>query len=156
MWESIERFIDRVLAPVPAHLLIISGMLLLGMTVVMPAWMETRELGWQVALMKVQAQRLDEQEQSYRKFNDALAADDPVLLERLAYYHLHLKPAGSATLTASVANSSPQESPSIAAARRNEPRSQASPLLKNCSTAPCRRPASTSPLTSRCAPGWLC
>lgn len=115
MFDSTQRFLDRLLAPLPAHLFIISGMTLLGLAMVMPAWLESRELAWRVSLMKVQAERLSEQAKGYREFNDALAADDPVLLERLAFYHLRLKPAGSEPLMAAFPASTTARTPTAAA-----------------------------------------
>lgn len=43
-------------------------------------------------MVALQAEGLAEQRASYAAFHDALAADDPVLLERLAYTHLRYKP----------------------------------------------------------------
>lgn len=44
--------------------------------------------------MKLQADGLQTQEQAYRRFFTALKSKDPVLLERLAYHQLRLKPTG--------------------------------------------------------------
>src|SRR5688572_27063739 len=98
MLAALRNTVDRASAPLPGYLLIFSGMALLAMALMVPAWMESRELAWQVSLMELQAKRLADQENSYREFNTALAEDDPVLLERLAFYHLRLKPAGSTPL----------------------------------------------------------
>jgi hypothetical protein len=64
------------------------------MVLITPEWMGWRELVWQRDVLKIQSERLETQRASYEQFNDALAADDPVLLERLAFTQLRVKPAG--------------------------------------------------------------
>jgi hypothetical protein len=100
MLAAFQDRIDRLLAPLPGLLLIFAGMLMVGAAVLMPPWLESREMAWTLGLMHAQAEKLSEQAQGYREFNAALAADDPVLLERLAFYELRLKPAGSTPLVA--------------------------------------------------------
>ncbi|MCC7191953.1 MAG: hypothetical protein IT444_04130 [Phycisphaeraceae bacterium] len=98
MFAALTDWFDRLLAPVPGLLLISAGMLMVGAAVLMPSWLETRELTWKRELMKMQSEKLEQQANNYRDFNKALATDDPVLLERLAFYHLHLKPVGATPL----------------------------------------------------------
>lgn len=98
MLAALQDWFDRLLAPVPGLLLISAGMLMVGAAVLMPSWLEIRELAWKRDLMKVQSEKLAQQAGNYRDFDAALAADDPVLLERLAFYHLHLKPVGATPL----------------------------------------------------------
>lgn len=98
-WVSMDspfsRFIDRQLAGLPGWMLMVSGIVLLAAAVLIPAWMETRELDWQRRVMEVQIEQLHQQEQRYRGFLEAVESDDPIVLQRLAFSQLHLKPTGS-------------------------------------------------------------
>ncbi|MCE9592259.1 MAG: hypothetical protein K8S99_17270 [Planctomycetes bacterium] len=95
MFRALHQFVERVASPLPGWIFLSAGLALVGMAVLVPAWADVREMDWQVHVMRLQAEALQEQAGSYREFHAALMADDPVLLERLAYYHLRLKPAGS-------------------------------------------------------------
>jgi hypothetical protein len=95
MDNPLSRFIDRQLAGLPGWMLMLSGAALLAAAVLIPAWMETRELDWQRRVMEVQVEQLHQQEQLYRGFLEAVESDDPVVLQRLAFSQLHLKPRGS-------------------------------------------------------------
>jgi hypothetical protein len=95
MLATLAKAIQRAVAALPGWVLLGAGLTLLGLAVLVPAWVDSRALQWQVGLMREQARLLGEQERDYKQFQDALAKDDPVLLERLAFYHLRLKPAGS-------------------------------------------------------------
>jgi len=81
----------------------VGGMALIAMTLLTPAWVQCRQLNWHRQLMRVQADRLAQQEQAYRQFDQDLESHDPVLLQRLAFSYLHLKPAGTTILTTHVA-----------------------------------------------------
>ncbi len=50
--------------------------------------------------MQIQARSLSDQDRAYRQFYQALSRRDPILLERLAFHHLRLKPAGAQNLMA--------------------------------------------------------
>lgn len=84
----------------PGWLLVLCGLAIVGAAVLIPAWLEVRQLTWQHDVMALQAGQLETQAQGYERFREALASDDPVLLERLAYVHLRLKPAGVTPLFA--------------------------------------------------------
>lgn len=92
--QSVERFFEQL----PGWMFLLSGLTLLGFAIITPAWQECRELEQQRELLKLQAQRISEQSLAYAQFEKALATDDPVLLERLAFFHLRLKPAGATPL----------------------------------------------------------
>ncbi len=79
-------------------MLLLAGMVLLGSGLVVQTWSECRELDWYHRLMLIQERQLTRQEEKYRGFHDALASADPVLIERLAYQVLHLKPVGVAII----------------------------------------------------------
>lgn len=94
MLRPLWRFTERVLAPLPGWMFLISGMAIVGLALLVPTWMEWRELKWRLDLMRLQTQRIVEQHDRFKQFNEALASDDPILLERLAFYHLSLKREG--------------------------------------------------------------
>ena len=73
---------------------LLGGLTLLAMTLITPEWVGWRDLLWQRDMLRLQAQSLETQRDSYAAFHDALSADDPVLLERLAFTQLRYKPAG--------------------------------------------------------------
>jgi hypothetical protein len=83
----------RVLAVVPGWLFLLVGLTLVAIAVLTPGWLDCRRLAWQHALMQAQAQAMERQAQRYAQFHQALKHEDPVLLERLAYVQLRLKPA---------------------------------------------------------------
>lgn len=86
--------LDTLLTALAGWLPMLGGMVLLGMTLITPEWMGWRELVWQWDVLNLQAESLETQRASYAQFHDALSADDPVLLERLAFTQLRYKPAG--------------------------------------------------------------
>lgn len=86
--------LDTLLTALAGWLPMLGGMTLLAMVLITPEWMGWRELVWQRDVLNLQAERLETQRASYAQFHDALAADDPVLLERLAFTQLRYKPAG--------------------------------------------------------------
>lgn len=102
------------LAPVGrGWMLLVAGMVLLGSGLVVQTWSQCRELDWYHRLMLIQERQLTRQEEKYRGFHDALASADPVLIERLAYHVLHLKPVGAAIIP------TPAPSPFAYPARRS-------------------------------------
>lgn len=86
--------LETLLTALAGWLPLIGGLTLLGITLVTPEWLGWRELVWQRDMLKLQAESLQTQRASYSAFHDTLLADDPVLLERLAFTHLRYKPAG--------------------------------------------------------------
>ena len=62
---------------------------------VLPIRRDLAKMQWRRELMQTQTDRLAEQRDSYDQFHAALTSDDPIVLQRLAYYQLHLKPAGT-------------------------------------------------------------
>ncbi len=90
--------LETLLTALAGWLPVLAGGALLGMTLVTPEWMGWRELLWQRDMLVLQSEGLAEQRASYAGFADALAADDPVLLERLALTQLRYKPVGKRLL----------------------------------------------------------
>lgn len=95
MLRTLTHTVERIAAPLPGWLFLLSGITLVALSLLVPAWADVREMDWQVKVMRLQAQSFEAKVDSYKEFNAALAVDDPVLLERLAYYHLRLKPVGA-------------------------------------------------------------
>ncbi len=85
--------LETLLTALAGWLPVLAGAALLGMTLVTPEWVGWRELLWQRDMLRLQAEGLEKQRAGYSAFHEALTADDPVLLERLAYTHLRYKPA---------------------------------------------------------------
>ena len=71
------------------------GVTIVGVTVLGPAWMDVRELRHENAVLRRQAALLDARRQNYEGFVQAVEEDDPLLLTRVAWHHLQLKPAGA-------------------------------------------------------------
>ncbi len=88
------RFVDHL----AGWLLLTCGMAMLGAAVLAPAWHGAWKLASQRDVLRAQVQHLGEQERSYRRFHQALAQNDPVLLQRLAYQYLRLKPVATTLL----------------------------------------------------------
>lgn len=84
--------LDRCLAQTPAWVFLLSGLLIISATLLVGPYLENRKLAWQRDLIRLQAQRLDEQEQAYRQFLADMDSHDPVLIQRMAYHYLHLRP----------------------------------------------------------------
>jgi len=95
--SSINTF-ERIMASLPGWMMIFAGVAMVAMVTLTPAWIATRELEWQLKVVQKQSQQLVQQQVAYEKFATALREKDPVAIERLAYYHLRLKPAGLATM----------------------------------------------------------
>lgn len=93
---------ERVAAALPGWVLLVCGVAVAGAAVLVPSWLEVRQLRWQQEVMEMQARQLQQQASGYERFREALAADDPVLLERLAFVHLRVKPAGVSPLVVPV------------------------------------------------------
>jgi hypothetical protein len=96
-----QRLVQSLTRLAPAGcgwMLLLAGMVLLGSGLLVQTWSQCRELDWYHRLMLIQERQLTRQEEQYRGFHDALASADPVLIERLAYQVLHLKPVGVAII----------------------------------------------------------
>ncbi len=90
---------DRsLIAELPAWMLLLSGMAILGATVLMPAWIESQYLAWQLDVMRRQTDALAQQVGAYRTFHQAVRDRDPVVLKRLAFHQLRARPSGASLL----------------------------------------------------------
>ncbi len=95
MLRQLLTIADRYIAHLPGWMMLLGGAVLLSAAALAPAWLEARELAWQRDIMKLQHERLIEQEAGYARFREALANDDPAVLTRLAFVHLRQKPVGA-------------------------------------------------------------
>lgn len=86
------------MATLPGWMLLLGGVAMVAMITLVPPWLECRRLDWQAQVMALQTQQLTGQQIAYEQFLTALREDDPVVVERMAYYHLRLKPVGTSTL----------------------------------------------------------
>lgn len=78
--------------------LVLSGGLLLGVTLLMPTYVQVIELSQQRRAAAEALANLQQRQANHEQFIAAVENSDPLLLERLAWHELHLKPAGFATL----------------------------------------------------------
>jgi hypothetical protein len=85
----------------PDWVFLATGLAILTAALLVPPYLELRQLLWQRGLQAKQYQTMVQQTRDYRAVVRALDAHDPVLLERLAYPYLHLKPAGATPLLVS-------------------------------------------------------
>ena len=108
MLKRFFHLVDVVLRPVPGWMFVLCGLALVAIGILVPAWEESRKLAWELDLMREQQRRLAAQEQSFKQFDDALAADDPIVIERMAYLQLRLKPIGTDPIEARIRNQIPQ------------------------------------------------
>lgn len=92
------RFLSSLAWHSAALIVWAAGVSLVAAVLLLPAYQENREVAWQRDLLRLQADRLGEQNDSYHETVAALEGEDPVLLERLAYTYLHLKPRGTILL----------------------------------------------------------
>ena len=84
----------KLLDTLPGWVCLLGGAVLLALFIWTPQWLACRETGWQRDLMRAQAAALTEQRDRYAQFLAALEADDPVVIERLAFTELRRKRVG--------------------------------------------------------------
>lgn len=80
------------MAGLPGWLMIFAGAAMVAMVTLVPSWIESRKLDWQLHVVRKQSQQLTQQQIAYEQFLVALREKDPVVIERMAFYHLRLKP----------------------------------------------------------------
>jgi len=93
--------LDRALAHLPGWLFLAGGVALLAVFVLLPEWQRTRALAERVEAMREQRDAVQRQLARHERFHEALAAGDPVLLERLAFTELRERPADAAVVAVS-------------------------------------------------------
>ncbi|MFW6094785.1 MAG: hypothetical protein ACODAC_12495 [Pseudomonadota bacterium] len=104
--STAKSMLDRVLEPLPGWLLLGAGLALVAAVVLTPAWLDYHKLAWQRQVLTAQSEHLAAQTERYDRFHLALVEDDPVVLERLAYVELGLKPVNKTPLLPNAPRSS--------------------------------------------------
>jgi len=84
---------ERALAATPGWVLFSAGLVIIIASVLLPAWRATDALQVKRDHMSTQVEWIAQQRQTYDRVLVAMEQDDPILLKRLAYHHLRLKPA---------------------------------------------------------------
>ncbi|NJL32165.1 MAG: hypothetical protein HC898_11390, partial [Phycisphaerales bacterium] len=79
---------------IPTWVFLWSGLAVIAAVLLVGPWLELREMQWQKQYIELQAQRLAQQRQAYQQMLVSLEQNDPVLVQRLAFHYLHLKPKG--------------------------------------------------------------
>jgi hypothetical protein len=83
---------------VTGWVLLAAGLLMAAVAMVTPAWLEANHLRAQVRIMDDQMSRMQTEQASYEQYVAALNQGDPLILQRLAWGELNLKPAGAQIL----------------------------------------------------------
>ena len=83
---------ERLIAQVPGWLMVLAGIAIVGMAVLVPAYMELRRAAWELSVVRAQADALAEQVGRYETFYAALLDGDPAVLERLALTQMRIAP----------------------------------------------------------------
>ncbi len=91
--------LGRAIDALPGTVMVLAGVVLIGMATLVPAWRELDRLDAQRTFIAEQAEALSTQQQRYEDFHAALVAEDPVLLERLAYTQLRREPVDRETVS---------------------------------------------------------
>lgn len=86
---------DQLLTHLPGWLFLVAGVAMVSLTVIMPTRQHLVQLKGQLHQMRTHAKHMGDEESAYQRFHLALRTDDPIVLRRLAYHELHLKPVGS-------------------------------------------------------------
>ncbi len=112
-------WLDRI--DVAGWLLLLVGLTIAAIVVAMPAWLDVLDLRAQHATLKSQADLIDRQCEDHRAFRESLSQNDPVLLRRLAWHHLALKPGNVLAL-----DSTPEQAQQLSADQWRHPASMLS------------------------------
>ena len=85
---------NQAVAVLPGWLFLFAGLAVVAGVWLTPAWVAVREVRAERDLMRDQLAAMQRQTERYREFERAVLEDDPLVLERLAFTQLRLKPAG--------------------------------------------------------------
>lgn len=105
MFRLLQQFgdlLDRI--DLAGWTLTLSGIVVVAVTVLTPAYLEVRAMEVQRAVLRHAEQRTEAHYQNYVAFHEALQNNDPLLLERLAWHHLRMRPEGSETVETVIEN----------------------------------------------------
>ena len=88
---------DSVVGGLLSWVFVTVGVGAIAAATLIPAYLDTLDTREQRKLIEIKAQQLREERDRYNDFYLALQANDPILLERLAFTQLRLKPVGTDT-----------------------------------------------------------
>jgi len=98
MQVPIGHLVNRISDVAGSWLLMVAGMAMISGVVLAPTWLEVREIQAQRDLLRLQAEHMAQSAEAFRRVSRAIEARDELLLERLAYDHLRLRPEGAELL----------------------------------------------------------
>jgi len=90
--QTFRAVLDQVLTALSGWLLLCAGLSILAAGVLLPTWRATESLRVQRDQMFEQAQWMQRQRETFSSVREAVVGGDPIILERLAFHHLRLKP----------------------------------------------------------------
>ncbi len=96
IFRAISRGLERL--DLGGWAMMLCGFAMIAAATLIPAWEELRQMTHQRDVLQTEETRLAEYNQNYQQFVQAVMANDPVLMERLARHRLNLKPRGAQLL----------------------------------------------------------
>ena len=96
IWDSLSDGIERI--DLAGWLLLFAGAATVAVTTLTPVAMDVASIRAQRDVLVAEADRLDAELANYRAFTRAVRGGDALLLQRLAWHDLHLKPTGARVL----------------------------------------------------------
>lgn len=96
IFRAISRGLERL--DLGGWLMMLSGFAMIAAATLIPAWEELRQMTYQRDVLHTEELRMEEYNQNYLQFVQAVKANNPELMERLARHRLNLKPRGTQLL----------------------------------------------------------
>jgi hypothetical protein len=114
MVKELKQFGDAIdRSGVAGWMLLLSGFFIVAVTVLAPAWMDLKRIEAEVAVLDRQQQTLEMRHINTQAFVRAVERDDPILMQRLVWHHLNLKPEGAEPVELSITQESRPSPPPI-------------------------------------------
>ncbi len=79
---------------IPMWVFLWIGLAIVAAVLLVGPYLEVRQMRWQREYIQMQSARLAQQRDDYQRMLVSLEQNDPVLIQRLAFHYLHLKPKG--------------------------------------------------------------
>jgi len=89
----------RLFNGLPSWVYLLAGLGLLGATVLVPAWLDLKDIRWQRDALQAEVESYKQQVQRYERFSAALDRRDPGLIQRLAQQQFNLSTPGERVMT---------------------------------------------------------
>jgi hypothetical protein len=96
IWNSLSDRIERI--DLAGWLLLVAGAATVVIATLTPLAVDAASIRAQRDVLVAEGDRLEAELANYRAFTRAVREGDPLLLQRLAWHDLHLKPAGARVL----------------------------------------------------------